>query len=72
MRAVDWTTLDQATQSALLTRPAIAASREQAGRVAEIIAAVRQEGDAALVHSHHCAGDTAQNATDRRHVKPEP
>jgi histidinol dehydrogenase len=48
MQAVDWSTLDDAQRRRLLARPAVAASREQAARVAAIIAEVRRDGDTAL------------------------
>jgi histidinol dehydrogenase len=49
MKIVEWSKLDHAAQSALMMRPAMADSRERAARVAEIIAEVRRDGDAALV-----------------------
>jgi histidinol dehydrogenase len=48
MNVVEWSKLDQDARASVLTRPAVAASRDQAARVAEIIAAVKSEGDAAL------------------------
>ena len=48
MQTVEWSKLDDAARARLLARPAVAATREQSARVAEIIAAVRREGDAAL------------------------
>jgi len=48
MRTVQWSKLDETARTTLLARPALAASREQKTRVAEIIAEVRREGDAAL------------------------
>jgi len=48
LRTIDWSTLDDEQQARLLARPAVAATRSQAARVAEIIAEVRRDGDAAL------------------------
>lgn len=48
MRRYDWTSLDESARAEVLARPAVAASREQASRVAGIIAEVRRDGDAAL------------------------
>ena len=48
MKSVDWNTLDAAEREALLDRPAQARNAERARAVAEIIEAVRREGDAAV------------------------
>jgi len=48
MKIFDWSMLDEAARTDVLARPAVAASRDQADRVAEIIADVRANGDAAL------------------------
>jgi histidinol dehydrogenase len=48
MKVLEWAMLDETARENVLARPAVAASREQAARVAEIIAAVRSEGDTAL------------------------
>jgi histidinol dehydrogenase len=45
----DWSSLDAAARRRLLTRPAVAATRDQSARVADIIAAVRRDGDTALL-----------------------
>ena len=49
LRTFVWSTLDSAQQARLLARPAVAATRKQSARVAEIIAQVRRDGDAALL-----------------------
>lgn len=49
MNIIDWPTLDETERERLLARPALAASGEQARRVAEIIAEVRRGGDDALL-----------------------
>lgn len=46
---IRWSGLDEPGRSRLLARPAVAATREQSTRVAEIIAEVRRDGDAALL-----------------------
>jgi histidinol dehydrogenase len=48
MQVAIWQELDAARRSALLARPALAGSADVAARVAEIVARVRSEGDAAL------------------------
>ena len=49
MQTEVWSKLDEPARNRLLQRPAIAASREQSARVAEIIADVRRNGDDALI-----------------------
>jgi histidinol dehydrogenase len=46
---IDWRTLDEAGRAAALRRPALIDRADLAARVAEIIATVRERGDAALV-----------------------
>ncbi|HUF72401.1 MAG TPA: histidinol dehydrogenase [Gammaproteobacteria bacterium] len=48
MNIIEWSTLTEAQRSRELARPALAATRQQAKRVAEIIAEVRRDGDGAL------------------------
>ncbi len=48
MRAVDWKNLDEASRSAALARPAIAADERMRSSVAEILTEVRRGGDAAV------------------------
>ena len=48
MKIVEWNSLDEAAREALLRRPAVGISREQAAQVAAIISEVRRDGDAAL------------------------
>lgn len=48
IRIETWSALDDAARQQLLTRPALASSKEQSARVADIIAAVRRDGDNAL------------------------
>lgn len=48
MDILNWSDIDESLRSKVLARPAVAASRDQSARVAEIIAAVRADGDAAL------------------------
>jgi histidinol dehydrogenase len=48
MKITDWSALDEAEREQVLARPALAAARDQAARVAEIIAQVRSDGDDAL------------------------
>jgi histidinol dehydrogenase len=48
MQIVDWTAADEATRQALLRRPAQAAHKYIRREAADIIAAVRAQGDAAL------------------------
>jgi len=49
MKTYVWSELDAESRSRVLARPAVAASREQQARVAEIIAEVRRERDAAVL-----------------------
>jgi histidinol dehydrogenase len=49
MRVTRWSELDEAGRDALLARPAVRANPRIAAQVAEIIAEVRADGDAALV-----------------------
>ncbi|MGD8340119.1 MAG: histidinol dehydrogenase [Gammaproteobacteria bacterium] len=48
MNIIEWSSLSEADRERLLARPALARSGELSKRVAEIVAAVRREGDAAL------------------------
>ena len=49
MRTVNWSDLSSAEQQQLLSRPAMTDSSEISNTVAEIIAAIRTDGDAALL-----------------------
>lgn len=48
MRRFDWISLDESARADVLARPAVAAAQDQTSRVADIIAEVRRDGDAAL------------------------
>ena len=48
MKILEWNSLDEAAREALLRRPAVGISSEQAAQVAAIISEVRRDGDAAL------------------------
>ncbi|HEX6996120.1 MAG TPA: histidinol dehydrogenase [Gammaproteobacteria bacterium] len=48
MKLYDWNRLGEAERQALLRRPALAGNEELEARVAEIVAEVRRDGDAAL------------------------
>ena len=48
LKTVNWTALDAAQRSTMLQRPALADDREIQAVVADIIARVRADGDAAL------------------------
>ncbi|HFT1740908.1 TPA: histidinol dehydrogenase, partial [Vibrio vulnificus] len=49
MRTVVWQSLSETQQDAILERPAITEGANIAAAVAEVIAKVRAEGDAALI-----------------------
>ncbi|MEF1175206.1 histidinol dehydrogenase, partial [Vibrio sinaloensis] len=48
MRTVVWQSLSETQQDAILERPAISEGKNITASVAEVIAKVREEGDAAL------------------------
>ena len=50
MQTINWLGLSSEKQTSLLARPAMADSSEISNTVAEIIAAIRHQGDSALVN----------------------
>jgi histidinol dehydrogenase len=49
MQIIRWSSLDETARAAALTRPAVKANPEIAAQAADIVAAVRREGDGALL-----------------------